>query len=251
MTAGTSRPLWIGAVEWSALLGFVTLWLVLAARLAQSGPGGDLWLLPVAFALGFLAGDFFSGLVHWFCDSVFEEETPLIGPLLIHPFRDHHRDPLAMTRHAFVEITGNSCLALAPLLAITGWLLPAPGAGAPVARLALATILAFSFATFWVNQVHKWAHMPVPPDAVARLQRGGLILAPRRHALHHRRGGRAYCVLTGWMNRPLDAIGFFAGVERAMALAGFRWFSRGREWDGLPAPEELKSSGGTARGRGR
>ena len=42
--------------------------------------------------------DAISGLVHWGCDHYFAEDTPLLGPALIAPFREHHRDPLAITR---------------------------------------------------------------------------------------------------------------------------------------------------------
>ena len=71
-------------------------------------------------AVGYVAADLASGLLHWFCDRFFEEDSPLIGAVLIHPFREHHRDPLAMTHHGFLELTGNTCLGLAPILAPRG-----------------------------------------------------------------------------------------------------------------------------------
>lgn len=229
--AGATRPLWAGAVEWTVVLGFAALWGTGAARLVPALDGAGCWLLPLVAAIGVLIADFASGLVHWFCDTVFEEDTPLVGPLVILPFREHHRDPLAMTHHAFLEITGNICLVLVPALALALWLLPAPAGGAPETQLPRALLLATTFAAFWTNQLHKWAHMPVPPSPVARLQRWRLILAPGAHGRHHRPAGRAYCVLTGWMNAPLDRVQFFPRLERLMAAAGFRWFTRA-EWPG-------------------
>ena len=229
--AGATRPLWAGPVEWVVVLGFAALWMAGAARLVSAIDGPTLWLLPLVAAIGVLIADFASGLVHWFCDTVFEEDTPVVGPLVILPFREHHRDPLAMTRHAFLEITGNICFVLVPALLMALWLLPAPAAEAAERQLPHALLLATTFAAFWTNQLHKWAHMPVPPSLVARLQRWRLILAPGAHGRHHRPAGRAYCVLTGWMNAPLDRVEFFPRLERVMAAAGFRWFTRA-EWPG-------------------
>ena len=232
----TTRPPWATLVEWTAVGAFAALWIRLAWRLGGTHP--SLWLLPALAVAGMFAADFFSGLVHWFCDSVFEEDTRLVGPLIIHPFREHHRDPRAMTHHGFMEVTGNSCLALAPALALAGWLLPAPVAHGTAGQIAQGFVLAFTFAAFWTNQLHKWAHAaPSIPPLVAWLQRRRLILAPMHHGLHHRPAGHAYCVLTGWMNPLLDRIGFFPGLERLMSALGFRWFSRGRDWEFLAARE--------------
>jgi ubiquitin-conjugating enzyme E2 variant len=155
---------------------------------ALDGPA--LWLLPLMTAVGVLIADFASGLVHWFCDTVFEEDTPVVGPLVILPFREHHRDPLAMTRHGFLEISGNICLVLVPALLLALWLLPRPARGAPAGQLAHALLLATTFAAFWTNQLHKWAHTPAPPAAVVRLQRLRVVLPPVAHGRHHRPGGR-------------------------------------------------------------
>src|SRR5258707_1191647 len=79
-------------------------------------PEGGLTVLFAAL-VGCIATDFAAGLAHWFCDTFFEEDTPVIGPYLIGPFREHHRDPLAMTAHGFLEVNGNSCLILIPFVA--------------------------------------------------------------------------------------------------------------------------------------
>ena len=88
-------------------------------------------------------------------------------------------------------------------------------------RFLRISILLFTLAIALTNLFHRWAHAARVPPLVARLQRSGLVLSPARHALHHSGAhDRAYCVTTGWLNRPLDAIGFFAALERAVRRAG-------------------------------
>ena len=211
-----ARPRWLTAIDLAAVTSFSILLARLCAGLAHSihvlrRPG---WLLA-AVPAAYLAADLLSGVVHWFCDTFFDEDTPLVGPLVIHPFRDHHRDPLALTRHGFLEVSGNSCLALLPLLVPIALLhgTPAHATGA----LVVAFVVCFSLSVFATNQLHKWAHAPARPGLVAWLQRCGLILSAEGHALHHRPpNSAAYCVTSGWLNPPLDAIDFFARLERAV-----------------------------------
>lgn len=214
------RPNWLALVEWAALATASVLWLVLAVRLAAvetiSSRAG--WV-AMGVALGYLASDFFSGIVHWFCDTFFEEDTPLVGRMLIEPFREHHRDPLAMTHHGLAEIAGNSCLAIAPLLAVVALLAP-PATAAPLSVVAHSALLTFAVGAVVTNQFHKWAHLPVAPRAVGRLQRAGLVLRPAHHARHHRTQAGAYCVATGWLNPFLDRVGFFPAAERALSALG-------------------------------
>jgi plasmanylethanolamine desaturase len=219
--AHSGRFGWQSLMEWAAIAMVSVLWLVLAARLARAGVGSaTFWsLTALGAAAGYFAGDLMSGIVHWFCDTFFEEDTPLIGRVLIHPFRDHHRDPLAMTRHGFAEIAGNSCLALAPLLAAVA-ALPAPTVARPAWLAAYASLLVFVVVAVVTNQLHKWAHAAAVPTFVVRLQAAGIILQPGRHAAHHRTQAEAYCVATGWLNPPLDRLGFFPRVERALAALG-------------------------------
>ena len=214
------RPGWLAPVEWAAMTTASVLWLVLVVRLAGAGPTSSrLGWLGAGVVLGYLAADFFSGIVHWFCDTFFEEDTPLVGRMLIEPFREHHRDPLAMTRHGLAEIAGNSCLAIAPLLAVVA-LLPPPAAGAPLSLVSHTTLLTFAVGAVITNQFHKWAHLPAAPRAVVRLQQAGLVLRPVHHARHHRTQAEAYCVATGWLNPVLDRIGFFPATERALCALG-------------------------------
>lgn len=201
-------------LEGSAVAACAVLAAPIAVRLAAR-PLDLAGLLAFAFAVlaGYLAADLVSGLVHWFCDRFFEEDTPGIGRVLIHPFREHHRDPLAMTRHDFLELTGNSCFGLAPVLALA-WLWPA---GAWLDAL----VLSFAAGVVVTNLLHKWAHAVEAPASVRWLQRRRLVLAPAAHAAHHRPGyAGAYCVTTGWMNALTDRLRLFDALGHALAAGG-------------------------------
>src|SRR4029453_4389652 len=98
--ASGARPRSQVALEAGALATACTLLAVLAGRVVQDlGGGAEIAALAAGIAGGSLCGDFFTGCAPWFGDSFFEGESPFIGPVLTQPFREHHRDPLAMTRH--------------------------------------------------------------------------------------------------------------------------------------------------------
>ena len=215
------RPTFLRFLEASGILISAALWLVLAARAWRAVHTiGDMGIALLAFVTAYAAADWASGLAHWFCDTFFEEDTPLVGPAVIQPFREHHRDPLAMTRHGFLELNGNNCLGMVVPLAVAVWQLPAATNGGS------ATFWMFFFAFFFLavavtNRLHGWAHAASVPSIVRWLQRRGVILSPERHADHHRAPyAQAYCVTHGWMNSVLDRIGFFERATRLLSAVG-------------------------------
>lgn len=213
------RPLWIPLVEGSALVAFVALAAHACTRIARALEPGDLPLLGVAAAAGLLAADFVSGFGHWLFDRYLTEETPFLGPLAVRPFREHHADPEELVRHGFVELNGDTALSMLPFLGVA-LALPDPSAGAfwlafHAGLVAMATLLVLT------NSLHRLAHAPRVPPAIARLQGAGLLLSPERHARHHAGGhDRAYCITLGWLNPLLDRIGFFPALERGLARIG-------------------------------
>ncbi len=179
-------------IEISSIALFVVLALLNAFFLAVPA-----WFIPLAVPAGWLLADLFSGLVHWALDTFGSVRTPLLGPAFIRPFREHHADPLAMTRHDFIEVNGASCLGCLPLLLL-----------APLLHAFLqATVLFTCVGVMFTNQCHKWAHVENPPSFVRALQQLGLILGAREHRLHHTPPYNShFCTANGWLNRPLNTL---------------------------------------------
>jgi hypothetical protein len=194
----------------------LVLWIGLAGEAVEAlADGGRWWLLAPTAASGVLCADFATGTIHWFCDRFLRPDTPLVGPLLIRPFREHHEDPTAMTHHGLLELHGNSCIPVIATLVAVRVLLPDAGGSA---RLAFDLWLVFFLgASMASNQFHMWAHHPAPPAVVRWLQRRGIVLSPERHARHHRGGfDRSYCMTSGLLNPLLDRLDFFGALERAI-----------------------------------
>lgn len=198
-----------------AILTFGAAALGLAVRAAGMGPLAH----AGAFLGGMLLADLVSGLVHWGFDTWGTEATPVLGWSFIRPFREHHTDPLGITRHDWIETNGNNAIGTLPLLGL-GLALP-PGFAAALCGWLAVWVMA-------TNQIHKWAHQPSVPTPVAWLQRRGLILGREHHGVHHAAPhDGAYCITLGLCNPLLDAVGFFRGLERGIgALTGAR--PRGR-----------------------
>jgi ubiquitin-conjugating enzyme E2 variant len=214
------RPTWMLALDVSTVGTLVLLLVLGAVQLATALiDGGGWWVLVPALVVAVLCADLVSGVVHWIGDRFFKETTPLLGAMLIHPFREHHRDPLAITRHGFFELCGNNALAvLLPVLLLVIVGPPGPGSAS---LLWHAFVLFFAVAVFATNQFHKWAHAAQNARPVRWLQASGLILPPAGHARHHRGDfARGYCVTTGWMNVPLDAVRLLPRCETALRRAG-------------------------------
>ncbi len=201
-------------------LGIVGFFAAAGAVLARLGSVEGVFAEPLmwgALLAGYIGADFFSGTVHWFFDTWLSVRTPVLGTMFVRPFREHHVDRTAITRHGFVEVNGSNCLATCPVLVAALLLDP----GSPGGRLLMAFLLALCLGVFATNQFHKWAHLSDPPRAVRWLQAAHLALGAEHHALHHAAPyDRHYCITTGWLNRPLDRIGFFRALER-----GISWLS--------------------------
>jgi hypothetical protein len=201
------------------LIAVATVIAALAALAQRVWRGVDspasLVLVPVALAAGYLLADLLTGFVHWFCDTFFDETTPLIGPGLIAPFREHHRDPMLMTRHGFLELTGSSFRGLAPVLILFVWL------GGSLAAPVNAFVLALAAGAVGTNLLHRWAHEPSPPAVARILQRTGLVLTPGRHARHHLPPyAAAYCVTSGWMNPLCERLRLWSRAEALLSAIG-------------------------------
>ena len=180
----------------------------------QITPAGEVSVV-LMLAAGYLLADFLTGFVHWFCDTFFDETTAIIGPGLIAPFREHHRDPLLMTRHGFLDLTGSSFRCFAPPLALYVWL------GYLMPASANAFVFALATGAVGTNLLHRWAHDPAPPAIARLLQRVGLVLTPNRHARHHAPPyAAAYCVTSGWLNPICERLQIWKRAETAFVALG-------------------------------
>lgn len=200
----------IRAMEIVAIVSFISLEAALVYRL-WGNPHLGPWLVLSAVLLGYLAADFASGLVHWMGDTWGSTDMPVLGKAFIRPFREHHVDEKAITRHDFVETNGNNCLVSLPVAALA---LALPHSS-PWWVFASAFLGAMIFWVMATNQFHKWSHMDEPPALVGFLQRIHLVLPPEHHRVHHTAPyNKYYCITVGWLNWPLNAIGFFPTAER-------------------------------------
>ncbi len=208
----SSRSHWL--MELAGIGAFAVLAALIGIEVYLGAAGfGYAWLLPAVAVLAYLAADLASGFVHFLADNFGSEETPILGPNFIGPFRDHHADPKGITRNGFVDNNGNNSLAsLPPMLLV--WLL-VPIATTAWGYLFGAFFLMVCLAVFLTNQFHKWAHMDTPPAWVKRLQWWGLVLSKEHHDVHHESPyDTYYCITVGFWNPLLDQLRFFERAER-------------------------------------
>jgi ubiquitin-conjugating enzyme E2 variant len=190
----------------ASITAFLGLAAVLSVRLIPAMSHWLTWstLLPAAaaVAIGLAVADLFSGIVHFLFDQYGSPQTPVIGRKFVTPFRDHHDDPLAMTRGDFIAVNSDNLLICLPVLGLT---------------LALADLRAHPYVGLFVlalvapvavtNQIHKWAHMKVVPASVRFAQRHGLILSVDHHDEHHHAPyNRHYCITFGRLDVVLDKV---------------------------------------------
>ncbi len=201
------------------ILSIISFWSLTLAIIVKVAPFRHThpWVVFVAAVTGFILADFVSGFVHWLGDTWGSTEMPILGKALIRPFREHHVDAKAITRHDYVETNGANCLVAVPVaagalfipLTIEGWVSPA-----------LFALISIGSMIFWVmmtNQIHKWAHLDEEqtPKVLQVLQNMHIILPPKHHQIHHTAPfDTYYSITTGWLNWPLAKLGFYRHAER-------------------------------------
>lgn len=175
------------------------------------GTANELEFLLVCGPLACGFADIGSGLVHWGADTWGTRKWPIVGPAVIAPFREHHVDEKAITRHGFLETNGASCMLSVPSLTLAWWLATLD---TPLAALASAFFASLAAMGLLTNQIHSWAHADRVPKFVRVLQRWRVILSPEAHAIHHSAPYMSsYCITCGWFNHILDRWGAFRRLE--------------------------------------
>jgi ubiquitin-conjugating enzyme E2 variant len=171
------------------------------------------WWSPLVVFTAAVTADLVSGLVHWTADTWFSETMPVLGRRFLRPFRVHHVNPEDFLRRDLVDCNGDVAMLNAPIL-LAALVVPVTTDAGAAVSLALVAFAATALPT---NQVHQWAHMPLPPAPIRWLQRRGLILSGEEHARHHREPYVTnYCIATGWCNPWLSAVCFFPMCERVV-----------------------------------
>jgi ubiquitin-conjugating enzyme E2 variant len=167
-----------------------------ADRLSWSTGVVILGVLVVAYAVADLA----SGIVHFLLDNFGSPDTPVIGQKFVKPFRDHHVDPMEMTRGDFIAVNADNVFVCLPVIVPVFFFLDTalhPYVGVFIIGLVVGVIM--------TNQLHKWAHMPTVPRLVAAAQRSGVVLSKEHHGVHHSgRYDRNYCITWGRLDTVLN-----------------------------------------------
>ncbi|MEO7522409.1 MAG: fatty acid desaturase CarF family protein [Gemmatimonas sp.] len=200
-------------------VGYIALFALLALLgrdLLRGFDGvGNPWTAAAAVLAGYLVADLLSGVVHFLADNFGSPETPFLGQGFVLPFRQHHVDPLGITRHGFFNANGNNALVCLPVLVPV--VLFVPVTTSAVGYVAGVFSFVMLFAVFLTNQTHKWAHMETVPRPVRWMQDAGLILSKSHHSIHHERPYNThYCITVGAWNAMFERFRVFDRVERAI-----------------------------------
>jgi plasmanylethanolamine desaturase len=196
-------------------LGLAAALMTTTATLAiRALPEGGVWLAALACFAGLCLADFVSGVVHWSADTYGSPTMPIFGGF-VRTFREHHSDQVDITRHDFIETNGDVCIFGLPAHIAALLVLEDP--------FALACLFGACFGSYFNSQIHKWAHSIERPWLVRALQSSRFVLSAGHHSNHHSGPHLThYCITTGWMNAPLDGLGFFRKLESLLLKLGIR-----------------------------
>jgi len=200
-------------ISFTVGVSLMSLW---GLSLARRFDNADFIGILSAVAVGGLVSDFISGMAHWMADTWGTIDTPILGKAFIRPFREHHVDPTAITRHDVFETNGNNCLVVIPTTIYYLYCFMTYDAEQLSGNFRFEFGM-FVFAIFicLTNQIHKWSHTYFGLHPVVSWFQDMHIILPRKHhRIHHVAPHETYfCITTGWLNWPLEKIRYWTTLE--------------------------------------
>lgn len=184
------------------VLGTTAIAATNAAHAAAQLPQFDIACL---FVVALIFADFLTGIFHWATDNYGSLETPLVGTACA-AFQGHHRHPYTIVHRSFCNNVFKIGKIVAPLIALSFLLHPAPS-------FFLTVTL---YCQMLSQEFHKFSHMPPSrhPPFISMLQNANLIISTKEHSRHHSSPYDGhYCILNGWCNPILDKYLFFRRLE--------------------------------------
>lgn len=170
-------------------------------------------ILTIAATIGgMIAADLATGIIHWAGDTWGTPNWPIVGNAFIRPFREHHIDQKAITRHDFIETNGSNSIASLPFVILALWFYHTYQG--PIATALTLTFLSTALFGFGTNQFHKWSHQDNPRKLVQLLQKARIILPKDHHSIHHTAPfEHHYAITNGWTNNLTKKLHFYRTLE--------------------------------------
>lgn len=142
-----------------------------------------------------------------------------LSQAFIRPFREHHIDPTAITRHDFIETNGDNFMIAVVLLTPNALQFYFGNESSIQSSYSIQSFffLLSVFVTL-TNQIHKWSHTYFGlPWWVTLLQDLHVILPRRHHRVHHVAPHETFfCITTGWLNYPMEKYAFWTNLEKCI-----------------------------------